>query len=165
MLPRQNTLRLPPSLNQELANPTRNLINPATSDKHPRNSVNDTNDQSQKSTPLFTDQQHDRFDVVLEEDARNEHRRFGDRPTLAGRCILVREDGVSSRPGLRGVCIECVSALGIQRRHHRKEVLELVIVAFTFSNGLVQRVKQTRVVRTEGELGNHMREIERYSPH
>lgn len=160
MLSRQNTLRLPPSLNQDLANPPRNLINPTTSNKHTRNSVDDPDNQSQETTPLLADKQHDRLDVVFEEDSRDKHRRLGDRATLAGCCVLIREDSVPSRPGVRSVYVECIFALGIEGRHDGEEVLEFVVVGAALGDGFVQRVEQTWVVRAEGQFSNHMREIE-----
>lgn len=48
----------------------------------------------------------------------------------------------------------------VQRRHDREEVLELVVVLLALGDGLIEGILQGRVMRAEGELGDHVGEVE-----
>lgn len=166
MLPRQNPLTLPPPLPHEPPHPPGNLINPTTRNQNPRNGINQPNHQAQEPRPLLADQQQDRLNVVLEEDARNQIGTLGDRAGLAGGRVLVCEDGVAGVAGVRGGGVEGVGVEGgaafcVESWYDREEVLEFVVVAWCFGDGFVERVEEAGVVWAEGEFGDHVGEVER----
>lgn len=59
------------------------------------------------------------------------------------------------------VGVERLAALGVNGGDHGEEVLVLVVIVFGQRDGLVEWVEESGIVRAEGELGDHMREIER----
>lgn len=149
----------------DITSPTSNLIKPTTSNKHTRDSVNNPNQQRQKACSLLADQQQYRLKVILKEDAGDNHRRLRDRAGLTRRRVLVREDCVTPVPrsrSLRRARVRFQRALPstVQRRHDREEVLELVVMLLALGDSLVEWVLQSRVMRPERELRDHVREVE-----
>jgi hypothetical protein len=144
MLPSQNTLRLTSPLPNNLRNPPGDLIKPTTGNQDTGNGINDSKKKSQESRPLLADQQHNRLDIVLEEDTRNQGRRFGDLSALARGRVLVCEDCVAPVAGgvilVRRDYIQGTATLGLQSGNDGEEVLEFVVVAVTLGNCFVERV-------------------------
>lgn len=165
MLPRQNTLSLPPPSPQNLTHPTGNLIKPTSSNEHPRNGIDQPNHQIQEPRPLLADQQQDRLNVILEKDTRNQVRGFGDWTGLAGCRVLVCEDCVAGLAGFEGGRVEGVGVEGgaafcVEGWDDGEEVLEFVVVDLAFGDGFVEGVLEAWVVWAEGELSYHVGEVE-----
>lgn len=163
MLPCQYTFRhTTPPLPNQFNNPPRKLINPTPSNHDSRHGVNQPNQQRQKATPLLTNQQHNRFDVILEVDARHVERVLGNSVGLAGCSVLVREDQVPVAVG--GVsaegAVDGAGTLGVNGGDDGEEVLVFVIVGFGGGDGFVEGVEDCGVVRAEGKFGDHVREVE-----
>lgn len=59
-----------------------------------------------------------------------------------------------------GVGVEGASALGVEGGDDGEEVLVLVVVGFGGGDGFIERVEESRVVRAEGEFGDHVGEVE-----
>lgn len=169
-LPVQNSIRLPPGPPPayHLHKPPAELIQPATSDHHARDDIDQTDHEAQEAAALLAHEQHDRLDVVLEEDPRDVVRVLGDGVRLAGHGVLVREDDVLvPAHGLQyggGVGVVFVDdapfPLGVDGGDDRDEVLVFVVVVFGRGDGLVERVQEGWVVRAEGQFGDHVGEVE-----
>ena len=168
-LPIQHTLTdTTPLAPHELSKPPRHLIQPPPRDNHTGDGIYEADQQREKAAPLFTDEQQDRLDVILEEDARDEERAFGERGRLAGCCVLVREDEVAGgavrvgrgrRQGAES-CVDGAGALGVDRRYDGEEVLVFVVVGFGRRDGFVEGVEDGWVVRAEGKFVDYVREVE-----
>lgn len=165
MLPSQNTLcsiSTSPLLDQ-VDNPAGKLINPASRDNHARHGIDEPDHQRQETAAFLADQQQDGLDVILEEDPRHVERTLGDIVRLAGSRVLVGENQVAVVAVMfdrRRGCVGVPRSLGVDGWNDRQEVLEFVVVGFGRGDGFVQWIEDRRVVRTEREFRDHMREIE-----
>ena len=140
------------------------LVEPAAGDEHAREHVDEPDEQAQEALALVPDEQQDRLDVELEEDAR--HVALADGPAVLRHGVLVREDevvGSQTPPGRRRrrERRDLLRRNGrVDGRHDRQVVLELVEVLGRGGDGQVERVPEVRVQRPEGELVDDVREVE-----
>lgn len=178
-----------PSARPHLAGPLGQLECPAAGDKDTRDDVDEAHEQAEEAGAALADDEQDRLDVVLEEDARHRVRRH--LVALRGRGVLVGEDGLGVGAGERvgGVAHDAVlvavrvgrqvqrrrlrdsrrveaarardhAALGEDGRHDAQVVLVPHEVRLGRVRRLVQRVQQVRVVRAERQLVDVVREVE-----
>lgn len=136
-------LLLPPP--SDLSDPTRDLVNPTTGDKNSTNGVDHTDNKRQEPAPLFTDKQQNWLNIILEEDTRNQVWGLGHLFRLASRRVLVREDRVTASAGggrrrRTSVCIQGVSALGVESRHDGEEVLVFEVMLVGLGHGFIERI-------------------------
>lgn len=162
----QNTLRIAPasSPSQHLRRPPSQLIQPTTCDNHARDNIHQPHQQCQKTASLFTHEQQYRLNIVFKEDSRRVVRAFGQRVRLTSRRILIRKDCVArflERFGwIGGVLFDSIVSLCVDRGNDVKKVLEFVVVCFSGCDCFVEWVEDGWVVRAEGELGDHVGEVE-----
>lgn len=74
--------------------PPSHLIKPTARNNNTRDGIHKPNDQVQETRALLADEQHDRLNVILEEDTWDEVGGFREGVRCRGRRILVCEDEV-----------------------------------------------------------------------
>lgn len=150
----------------QFPNPAGDLIQPATGDHDTGDGVDEANEQGEEAGTLLADHEQDGLNVILEENAGDEEWAFGEVTGLGGGGVLVGEDEVlvvavgELRGRGVGVGVESAVALGVDGWDDGEEVLVLVVVGFGGGDGLIEGVEEGRIVRTEGEFGDHVGEVE-----
>lgn len=142
----------PPPPAQDLAGPPGQREGPVAGDEHAAEDVDGLDEEGEQAVAALLDGQHDGLNVVLDEDPGDHV--VADLVRLLRHGVLVREDGAARREGRRR------RVHRVHRRHHRQEVLELVEVGAREVHGPVERVHERGVEGPEGELVDHVREVE-----
>ena len=145
-LPRKHSIALPlPPLPQHLNEVLAERETPVPRDQHAAQDIHDLDSEAEEAVAAFLNRQHQRLDVVLEEDAG--HGALVDLAVLMRDGVLVREDGAFGGEGVgRGD--------GVDGGDDGHEVLGLVELVGGRGDGLIERVDQLRVESTEGEFGD-----------
>lgn len=152
----QHSLTLSPSsLSQHLHNPLAQRKPPVSSHQHATQDIHDLEEEAQEAISALLDRQHQRLDVVLEEDAGQ--RMLVDRAILIGHGVLVCGDGSfgGDAEGVGG-------GDGVDGGYDGEEVLEFVKGVGGGGDGAVEWVDQRGVERAEGEFGDDVGEVERW---
>jgi hypothetical protein len=132
---------LSPPASNDFANPLVDGEAPVSGHQHTRQYVDDLDQESEVAVASFLDRQQDRLNVVLEEDA-GEHA-LVDLVALLVDGVLVRDNGLRGRVRVTD---------GVDGRHNRHEVLELVEGVAGHIDGAIERVHERWVKGAKGEL-------------
>lgn len=144
----------PPPLPQHLDNPLAQPEPPVSRHQHAAHDIHDLEEEAHEAVSALLDRQHQRLDVVLEEDPRQGV--LVDRAVLVGHGVLVRGDGTL------GGDAERRGGDGVDGGNDGEEVLEFVEAVGRCGDGAVEWVDQRGVEWAEGEFGDDVREIEHW---
>lgn len=144
------SIRSPPLLSPCLPDPVTQREAPVARNERTTENVDDLDQKDDEAVARFLDLQQNGFDVVLEEDTRDDA--LADFVALLGHGVLVREKrGIVSRVG---------GPDAVDGGHDRHEVLELVEICGGDVDCSVKRIFEGRVEATKGELVDDVGKVE-----
>lgn len=129
---------------QDIPGPLAERVTPVASNEHTTNHIDDPKHERKNAGPRFLDGQHDRLNVILEEDAR--YVVLVDLLALLRHGVLVREHRAA--------------AVGVGCRDDGDVVLELVEVGLGGVDGVIEGVDERWVKGAVRQLRDDVRKVE-----